>query len=310
MKIARDVTELVGRTPLVRINRMTAGLAGSVVAKLEFFNPANSVKDRIGVAMLEVAEREGMIAHGSIIVEPTSGNTGIALAMICAAKGYGCIITMPDSVSRERRAVIRAYGAEVILTPGAEGIAGAIRKAEEIVARGSQYFMPQQFENRANPAVHRRTTAEEIWADTEGKVDMLVSGVGTGGTLTGIGTLIKSRNKEFRCIAVEPDASPVLSGGNPGPHMIQGLGAGFVPEILNTKLIDEVIRVTNQDALATARRAAREEGLLVGISSGAALWAALEVAKRPSSFGKLIVTIIPSYGERYLSTPLFDGLTD
>jgi cysteine synthase A len=310
MKIARDVTELVGRTPLVRINRMTAGLAGSVVAKLEFFNPANSVKDRIGVAMLEVAEREGMIAHGSIIVEPTSGNTGIALAMICAAKGYGCIITMPDSVSRERRAVIRAYGAEVILTPGAEGIAGAIRKAEEIVARGSQYFMPQQFENRANPAVHRRTTAEEIWADTEGKVDMLVSGVGTGGTLTGIGTLIKSRNKDFRCIAVEPDASPVLSGGNPGPHMIQGLGAGFVPEILNTKLIDEVIRVTNQDALATARRAAREEGLLVGISSGAALWAALEVAKRPSSFGKLIVTIIPSYGERYLSTPLFDGLTD
>jgi cysteine synthase A len=310
MKIARDVTELVGRTPLVRINRMTAGLPGSIVAKLEFFNPANSVKDRIGVAMLEVAEREGMIAHGSIIVEPTSGNTGIALAMICAAKGYGCIITMPDSVSRERRAVIRAYGAEVILTPGAEGIAGAIRKAEEIVARGSQYFMPQQFENRANPAVHRRTTAEEIWADTEGKVDMLVSGVGTGGTLTGIGTLIKSRNKDFRCIAVEPDASPVLSGGNPGPHMIQGLGAGFVPEILNTKLIDEVIRVTNQDALATARRAAREEGLLVGISSGAALWAALEVAKRPSSFGKLIVTIIPSYGERYLSTPLFDGLTD
>ncbi|MGC8530599.1 MAG: cysteine synthase A [Acidiphilium sp.] len=310
MKIARDVTELVGRTPLVRINRMTAGLPGSIVAKLEFFNPANSVKDRIGVAMLEVAEREGMIAHGSIIVEPTSGNTGIALAMICAAKGYGCIITMPDSVSRERRAVIRAYGAEVILTPGAEGIAGAIRKAEQIVARGSQYFMPQQFENRANPAVHRRTTAEEIWADTEGKVDMLVSGVGTGGTLTGIGTLIKSRNKNFRCIAVEPDASPVLSGGQPGPHMIQGLGAGFVPEILDTKLIDEVIRVTNQDALETARRAARQEGLLVGISSGAALWAALEVAKRPTSFGKLIVTIIPSYGERYLSTPLFDGLTD
>jgi cysteine synthase A len=310
MKIARDVTELVGRTPLVRINRMTAGLPGSIVAKLEFFNPANSVKDRIGVAMLEVAEREGMIAHGSIIVEPTSGNTGIALAMICAAKGYGCIITMPDSVSRERRAVIRAYGAEVILTPGAEGIAGAIRKAEQIVARGSQYFMPQQFENRANPAVHRRTTAEEIWADTEGKVDMLVCGVGTGGTLTGIGTLIKSRNKNFRCIAVEPDASPVLSGGQPGPHMIQGLGAGFVPEILDTKLIDEVIRVTNQDALDTARRAARQEGLLVGISSGAALWAALEVAKRPTSFGKLIVTIIPSYGERYLSTPLFDGLTD
>lgn len=310
MKIARDVTELVGRTPLVRINRMTAGLAGSVVAKLEFFNPANSVKDRIGVAMLEVAEREGMIAHGSIIVEPTSGNTGIALAMLCAAKGYGCIITMPDTVSRERRAVIRAYGAQVILTPGAEGISGAIRKAEEIVARGSQYFMPQQFENRANPAVHRRTTAEEIWADTDGKVDMLVCGVGTGGTLTGIGTLIKSRNKQFRCIAVEPDASPVLSGGKPGPHMIQGLGAGFVPDILDTKLIDETIRVTNENALATARRAAREEGLLVGISSGAALWAALEVAKRPSSFGKLIVTIIPSYGERYLSTALFEGLTD
>ncbi|HQT88477.1 MAG TPA: cysteine synthase A [Acidiphilium sp.] len=310
MKIANNVTELVGRTPLVRIRRMAAALPGSIVAKLEFFNPANSVKDRIGVAMIEAAERQGLIDQRSIIVEPTSGNTGIALAMVCAAKGYGCIITMPDSVSRERRAVIRAYGAEVILTPGAEGISGSIRKAEEIVARGSQYFMPQQFENLANPAIHQRTTAEEIWADTDGKVDILISGVGTGGTLTGVGTLIKSRKPSFRCVAVEPDASPVLSGGAKGSHMIQGLGAGFVPDVLDTKLIDEIIRVTNDDALATARRAAREEGLLVGISSGAALWAALEVAKRPENLDKLIVTIIPSYGERYLSTALFAGLTD
>ena len=310
MKIARNVTDLIGNTPLVRINRLTQGLPGRVVAKLEFFNPANSVKDRIGVAMIDVAEREGMIDQNSIIVEPTSGNTGIALAMVCAARAYRCVITMPDSVSRERRAVLRAYGAEVILTPGAEGISGAIRKAEELVASNSHYFMPQQFQNLANPAVHRRTTAEEIWADTDGEADILISGVGTGGTLTGVGTLIKSRKPSFRCIAVEPDASPVLSGGAKGSHMIQGLGAGFVPDVLDMKLVDEIIRVTNDDALITARRAAREEGLLVGISSGAALWAAIEVAKRPENNDKLIVTIIPSYGERYLSTALFAGLSD
>ena len=310
MKIAKDVTELVGNTPLVRINRLGAGLPGAIVGKLEFFSPANSVKDRIGVAMIEAAEREGLIDQNSVIVEPTSGNTGIALAMVCAAKGYRCIITMPDSVSKERRAVLRGYGAELVLTPGAEGISGSIKKAGEIVASGPNYFMPQQFQNRANPDVHKRTTAEEIWADTDGKADILISGVGTGGTITGVGQVIKSRKPSFRCIAVEPDASPVLSGGQKGPHAIQGLGAGFVPEILDTHIYDEVIRVTNDDAIAMARRAAREEGLMVGISSGAALWAAIEVAKRPDSEGKLIVAIIPSYGERYLSTPLFAGLTD
>lgn len=310
MKIAKDATELVGNTPLVRINRLAAGLPGTIVGKLEFFNPANSVKDRIGVAMIEAAEREGMIDENSIIVEPTSGNTGIALAMVCAARGYKCIITMPDSVSRERRAVMRGYGAELVLTPGAEGISGSIRKAEEIVASGPNYFMPQQFQNRANPDVHRRTTAEEIWTDTDGTADILISGVGTGGTITGVGAVIKARKPSFRCIAVEPDASPVLSGGQKGPHAIQGLGAGFVPDILDTKIYDEVIRVTNEDSLAMARRAAREEGLMVGISSGAALWAAIEVAKRPDSEGKLIVAILPSYGERYLSTALFAGLTD
>lgn len=310
MKIAKDVTELVGNTPLVRINRLAAGLPGAIVGKLEFFSPANSVKDRIGVAMIEAAEREGLIDQNSVIVEPTSGNTGIALAMVCAAKGYRCIITMPDSVSKERRAVLRGYGAELVLTPGAEGISGSIRKAGEIVASGPNYFMPQQFQNRANPDVHKRTTAEEIWADTDGQADILISGVGTGGTITGVGQVIRPRKPSFRCIAVEPDASPVLSGGQKGPHAIQGLGAGFVPEILDTHIYDEVIRVTNDDAIAMARRAAREEGLMVGISSGAALWAAIEVAKRPDSEGKLIVAIIPSYGERYLSTPLFAGLTD
>ncbi|MDD2878226.1 MAG: cysteine synthase A [Acidiphilium sp.] len=310
MKIARDVTELVGNTPLVRINRLAAGLPGSIVAKLEFFSPANSVKDRIGVAMIDAAEREGLIDQDSVIVEPTSGNTGIALAMVCAARGYHCIIVMPDGVSRERRAVLRGYGAELILTPGAEGISGSIRKAEAIVASGPNYFMPQQFTNSANPAIHKRTTAEEIWRDTEGKTDILVAGVGTGGTITGVGELMKSRKPGFRCIAVEPDASPVLSGGKPGPHAIQGLGTGFVPEILDTKIYDEIIRVTNDDAILMARRAAREEGLMVGISSGAALWAAIEVARRPNSAGKLIVAIIASYGERYLSTPLFAGLTD
>ncbi|MCF3947468.1 cysteine synthase A [Acidiphilium sp. AL] len=310
MKIAKDATELVGNTPLVRINRLAAGLPGEIVAKLEFFSPANSVKDRIGVAMIEAAEREGMIDRDSIIVEPTSGNTGIAIAMVCAARGYRCILTMPETMSRERRAVLRAYGAELVLTPGPEGIAGSIKKAEEIVASGPNYFMPQQFKNVANPAVHRRTTAEEIWADTDGRADILISGVGTGGTITGVGEVIKARKPSFRCIAVEPDSSPVLSGGPKGPHQIQGLGAGFVPEILNTAIYDEVIRVTNEDSFAMARRAAREEGLMVGISSGAALWAAIEVARRPDSEGKMIVAIIPSYGERYLSTPLFAGLTD
>ena len=310
MRIAKDVTELVGHTPLVRINRIAAGLPARIVAKLEFFNPANSVKDRIGVAMIEAAEREGLIDEHSTIVEPTSGNTGIALAMVCAARGYRCILTMPETMSKERRAVLRAYGAELVLTPGSEGIAGAIRIAEEIVASNPDHFMPQQFMNGANPEAHRRTTAEEIWRDTDGAADILISGVGTGGTITGVGAFIKARKPSFRCVAVEPDSSPVLSGGSKGPHMIQGIGAGFIPDVLDMDLIDEVVRVTNDDAFVMARRAAREEGLLVGISSGAALWAAVELAKRPDNAGKLIVTIVPSYGERYLSTPLFAGLTD
>ncbi len=310
MRIAKDVTELVGHTPLVRINRIAAGLPARIVAKLEFFNPANSVKDRIGVAMIEAAEREGLIDEHSTIVEPTSGNTGIALAMVCAARGYRCILTMPETMSKERRAVLRAYGAELVLTPGSEGIAGAIRIAEEIVASNPDYFMPQQFMNGANPEAHRRTTAEEIWRDTDGAADILISGVGTGGTITGVGAFIKARKPSFRCVAVEPDSSPVLSGGSKGPHTIQGIGAGFIPDVLDMDLIDEVVRVTNDDAFVMARRAAREEGLLVGISSGAALWAAVELAKRPDNAGKLIVTIVPSYGERYLSTPLFAGLTD
>jgi cysteine synthase A len=310
MNIAEDVTALVGRTPLVRINRMAAGLPGKIVAKLEFFNPANSVKDRIGVAMIDAAEAAGLLTKDIAVVEPTSGNTGIALAMVCAARGYRCILTMPESMSKERRAVLRAYGAELVLTPGPDGMGGAIRKAEEIAASGPGYFMPQQFNNPANPEVHRRTTAEEIWADTGGAVDFLVAGIGTGGTITGVGEVIKSRKPAFKVVAVEPDASPVLSGGAKGPHVIQGIGAGFVPKILNTEVYDEVVRVTNDDALATARRAAKEEGLLVGISSGAALWAAMQVAGRAETEGKMIVTIIPSYGERYLSTALFAGLTD
>lgn len=310
MRIAKDATELVGNTPLVRINRLVAGLPGTVLAKLEFFNPANSVKDRIGVAMIEAAERAGKLTADSVIVEPTSGNTGIALAMVCAAKGYRCILTMPDTMSKERRAVLRGYGAEVVLTPGAEGMGGAIAKAREIAASGPHYFIPQQFENPANPDIHRRTTAEEIWRDTDGAADILVAGVGTGGTITGTGQVLKERKPSFRCVAVEPDTSPVLSGGEKGPHMIQGIGAGFVPDILDTGVYDEVVRVTNDQALDMARRAAREEGLLVGISSGAALHAAVEVARRPESAGKMIVAIIPSYGERYLSTALFAGLAD
>ena len=310
MKIAEDVAALVGNTPLVRINRLARGLPGKIVAKLEFYNPANSVKDRIGVAMIEAGEKAGLIKPDTVIVEPTSGNTGIALAMVCAARGYKCILTMPETMSKERRALLRGYGAEVVLTPGAAGMAGAIAKAEEIAASAPNYFIPQQFTNPANPEIHRRTTAEEIWKDTDGAVDFLVAGIGTGGTITGVGEVIKARKPGFKAVAVEPDASAVLSGGAKGPHVIQGIGAGFVPAVLNTQIYDEIIRVTNDDALATARRAAREEGLMVGISSGAALWAAMRVAGRPENQDKLIVTIIPSYGERYLSTALFAGLND
>jgi len=310
MKIANDVTELVGNTPLVRLRRLTDGAVADVAAKLEFFNPAHSVKDRIGVAMIEAAEKAGKIKTDTIIVEPTSGNTGIALAFVCAAKGYQLILTMPETMSKERRMLLRAYGAELILTPGAEGMGGAIRKAEELAASDPRYFIPQQFKNPANPQIHRRTTAEEIWRDTDGTVDYLVAGVGTGGTITGVGEVIKSRKPTFQVIAVEPDASPVLSGGQKGPHAIQGIGAGFIPEALNTQIYDEIIRVKNEAAFETARRMAREEGLLVGISSGAAVWAALQVAKRAENAGKLIVVIIPSFGERYLSTPLFAHLMD
>ena len=310
MKIANSVTDLIGNTPLVRINRLAKGCAGEVLAKLEFQNPGASVKDRIGLSMIEAAEKAGRIKPDTIILEPTSGNTGIGLAMVCAAKGYKCTLVMPDTMSKERRMVLRGYGAELVLTPGAERIPGAIRKAEEMAAADQRYFIPQQFENPANPEVHRKTTAEEIWNDTDGKVDILISGIGTGGTITGIGEVIKARKPSFQCVAVEPDASPVLSGGQAGPHPIQGIGAGFVPKILNTKIYDEVVRVKNDDAMDLARRMAKEEGLLVGISSGAAMWVALEVAKRASSKGKLIVVIVPSFGDRYLSTPLFAGLAD
>jgi cysteine synthase A len=311
MKIANNVTELVGNTPLVRLNRVTEGLNAEVVAKLEFFNPAHSVKDRIGVAMIDAAEQAGLIDQDTVIVEPTSGNTGIALAMVAAARGYHLILTMPETMSKERRMLLRAYGAELVLTPGPDGMGGAIRKAEEIAATDPQrHFIPQQFQNPANPEVHRRTTAEEIWRDTDGKVDILVAGIGTGGTITGVGEVIKARKPSFQAIAVEPDASPVLSGGAKGPHPIQGIGAGFVPDILNTQIYDEILRVKNEDAFQTARRMAREEGLLVGISSGAATWAALQVASRPENAGKLIVVVIPSFGERYLSTPLFADLAE
>jgi cysteine synthase len=310
MKIANNVTELIGNTPLVRINKLTAGAVADVVAKLEYQNPAHSVKDRIGVAMIEAAEEAGLIKKDTIILEPTSGNTGIALAFVAAAKGYKLVLTMPDTMSKERRMLLRAYGAELILTPGAEGMPGAIKRAQELAATDARYFVPQQFENPANPEIHRKTTAEEIWRDTEGKADILVAGIGTGGTITGIGEVLKARKPSFRVVAVEPDASPVLSGGQKGPHVIQGIGAGFVPAVLNTKIYDEIVRVKNEDALDTARRMAKEEGLLVGISSGAATWAALQVAKRPESAGKLIVVVIPSFGERYLSSVLYANLAD
>ncbi len=310
MKIASNVTELMGNTPLVRLNRVAEGCKAEIVAKLEYQNPAHSVKDRIGVAMIEAAERDGLIKPDTIIIEPTSGNTGIALAFVCAARGYKCTLVMPETFSKERRMLLKAYGAELILTPGSEGMNGAIRKAEELAASDSRYLMLQQFKNPANPEIHRRTTAEEIWRDTDGKADILVAGVGTGGTITGVGEVLKARKPSFRSIAVEPAASPVLSGGQKGPHLIQGIGAGFIPEVLNTQIYDEVIQVTNEDAIHTARRLAREEGLLTGISSGAAAWAALQVARRDENRGKMIVVIFPSFGERYLSTALFADLAE
>jgi cysteine synthase A len=310
LKIAENVTELIGNTPMVRLNRIVGDAKATVIAKLEYNNPAKSVKDRIGLSMIEAAEREGLIGPDTIIVEPTSGNTGIALAMVCAQRGYHLLLTMPESASVERRKVMRAYGAELILTPGPDGMAGAITRANQLAAENPKVFIPQQFQNPANPEVHRRTTAEEIWRDTDGQVDIFVAGVGTGGTITGVGEVLKARKPSVRVIAVEPAASPVLSGGQKGSHPIQGIGAGFVPEVLNTKIYDEVVTVKNEDAFTTARRMATEEGLLVGISSGAATWAAIQVAHRPGSVGKMIVVIIPSWGERYLSTPLFADLGD
>jgi cysteine synthase A len=310
MRIFSSVSPLIGGTPMVQLNRLTDGAYARIAAKLEFYNPAKSVKDRIGLSMIEAAERDGLIQPETILLEPTSGNTGIALALVAAARGYKLTLTMPETMSLERRMLLRAYGAELILTPGSEGIRGAIRKAEALLSAEPRYLMLNQFENPANPEIHRRTTAEEIWRDTEGEADILISGVGTGGTITGVGEVIKARKPSFRCVAVEPAASAVLSGGEPGPHPIQGLGAGFVPKVLNTAIIDEVVRVEAVDAFATARRMAREEGLLVGISSGAAVWAALQVAQRPENRGKLMVVIIPSFGERYLSTALFRDLAD
>lgn len=305
MRIADDITKLVGNTPLVRINKLTKGLGAEVLVKLEYFNPCGSVKDRIGVSMIEAAEKAGTIDRDSILVEPTSGNTGIALAFVCAVKGYRLILTMPETMSMERRGMLKAFGAELVLTPDALGMKGAIEKAEELVKENPKAIMLQQFKNPANPEAHRKTTAEEIWRDTDGLVDALVAGVGTGGTITGVGETIKKKKPTFKVIAVEPEASPVLSGGSPGPHKIQGIGAGFVPEVLDRQIIDRVIKVTNDSALETARRLTREEGIFCGISSGAAMWAALKIAKEEEFKGKLIVVIIPDLGDRYLSTELF-----
>ena len=308
MRIANNTAELIGNTPLVKLNRMAAGITGTIACKLEYFNPAHSVKDRIAVSMIDALQAQGRIQPDTIILEPTSGNTGIGLAMVCAARGLKCAFVMPETMSRERRLLLKAYGADLILTPGAVGMPGAIKMAEEMAAADPRYVIPQQFDNPANPAIHRTTTAEEIWRDTDGKVDIFISGIGTGGTITGVGEVLKQRNPNIQVIAVEPDASPVLSGGERGPHPIQGIGAGFIPSILNTHIYDEVVRVKNDDALGTARRMATDEGLLVGISSGAATWAALEVARRPENQGKLTVVIIPSFGERYLSTVLYSHL--
>jgi cysteine synthase A len=308
MKIAKNILELIGNTPLVQLNRVKAGIDVTILAKLEYFNPAHSVKDRIALSMVDAAEQSGLIKPDTIILEATSGNTGIGLAMVCAARGYKCAFVMPETMSRERRLLLKAYGAELILTPGPEGMPGAIRRANEMAAADPRYFIPQQFANPANPEIHRTTTAEEIWNDTAGDIDIVVCGVGTGGTITGVGEVLKARKPDVQIIAVEPDASPVLSGGTRGPHPIQGIGAGFVPEILNTGIYDEVVRVKNDDAMVMARRMAKEEGLLVGISSGAAVWAALEIARRSENHGKTVVVIIPSFGERYLTTPLFADL--
>jgi len=304
-RIAQDITKLVGNTPLVRLNRINKGLFAEILVKLEFFNPCSSVKDRIGLSMIEAAEKEGRINKETIILEPTSGNTGIALAFVCVVKGYKLVLTMPETMSMERRKLLSMFGVQIILTPASEGMSGAVKKAEELAKKDSRYLMLQQFKNPANPQVHRRTTAKEIWDDTDGKVDILIAGVGTGGTITGVAEVIKKKKPAFRAIAVEPRDSPVLGGGKPGAHKIQGIGAGFIPEILNIKIIDEIIRVSNEDALETARRLAREEGILAGISSGAATFAALEVAKRKENKGKLIVVILPDSAERYLSTELF-----
>jgi len=310
LKIYNDITELIGNTPLVRLNRLTEDAGAEVVLKLEYFNPAHSVKDRIGVAMIDAAEEAGLLSDNSVIVEPTSGNTGIALAFTAAARGYRCVLIMPEKVSYERKLMMKALGAELILTPDEEGMNGAIAKAEALVASDPHYYMPNQFANPANPEIHRRTTAQEIWRDTDGKVDFLVAGIGTGGTITGTGEGLKGHNPEIKIIAVEPAASPVLSGGEKGPHPIMGIGAGFIPPVLNTEIYDEIIQVTGDDAFQTARKLAVEEGLPVGISSGAAVWAALQVAKRPENSGRRIVVIVPSFAERYLSTPLFDDLRD